>query len=253
MGKQYKLISQQVRNARSLAAKGLQTKQRLNDLEREMLNVEEKVRSLETRIASGEHEINDSKLQLTNQQSLYYNEISELLQKSQLNVSDLTQKLNAAEDVLARTDIRAPINGVVINLTVTTLGGVIGSGETLLEIVPADAKYSVETRIKPQDIDVAEVGSAARVRLTSYKQRITPTLEGILKNISADSLVDENTGEPFYSAVIEIIPDSIGKYPDLKLYPGMPAEVMIVSESRTVVEYLFQPVMESFQHAFREH
>ena len=155
-------------------------------------------------------------------------------------------------DVRTRTEILSPRDGVVINLAVTTLGSVIGPGDTVMEIVPSDALYTVETKIDPKDIDVVASGASTLIKLTSYKQRITPTLDGTVINVSADSLFDEKRGESYYSADIRIEPKSLAKYPQLRLYPGMPADVMIISDSRTVVEYLFQPVIESFQNAFRE-
>jgi HlyD family secretion protein/epimerase transport system membrane fusion protein len=250
--KQFQLISNELENTRQLVDKGLTTKQQLLSLEREKLSIEERLSSLETRIASGKYEIEAGQLQISNLKNTYNDEVAELLHQARLNLSDLSQKLKSAMDLLARTDIVSPRDGVVINLAVTTLGSVIRSGDTIMEIVPSDAIYTVETKIAPTDIDVVEKGSLTRIKLTSYKQRITPTLEGKVINVSADSLFDEKKGNHYYSAVIEINPESLQKNPGLRLYPGMPADIMIVSDSRTVIEYLFQPVIESFRHAFRE-
>ena len=250
--KQYQLISKEVENTRVLAKKGLVTQQRLMGLEREQLGIDERLRSLETRINAGQYEIDDSQLQISNLENTYNNEIAESLQQARLNVSNLLQKHKAAKDVLSRAEILAPNDGIIINLAVTTLGSVIGPGETIMEIVPSGATYTVETRINPTDIDDVEIGAKTRIRLTAYKQRITPTLEGLVEHISADALFDDITGDQYYNAIITISPESLQKYSKLRLYPGMPADVMIISESRTVVEYLFQPVFESFSHAFRE-
>ncbi len=249
---QYQLISNEVNDSRILAEKGLITKQKLLGLKREKLNIDERLRSLETRVSSGQYEIDEGRLQISNQKNSYNNEVAELLHQARLNLSDLEQKLKAAKDVLARTDITSPRDGVVINLAVTTLGSVVGSGDTIMEVVPSDAVYTVETRIDPKDIDVVGRGALTRIKLTSYKQRITPTLDGKVIHVSADTLLDEIENMHYYSAVIEIDPVSLQNNPGLRLYPGMPADVMIVSDSRTVFEYLFQPVLESFRHAFRE-
>jgi len=250
--KQYNLISQEVASARVLADKGLATNQRVLSLEREGLTTEERLRSLKTNISAAKFDLEDGQLQITNIKNASNDEIAGMLQQTELRISDLKQKLKAAKDVFNRTMIRSPIEGVVINLTVTTVGSVIESGETIMELVPSDAKFTVETRIDPNDIDVVQIGARTQINLTSYKQRISPRLDGNVINISADILIDGVTGEKFYSAIIEIEPSSLEKYSALQLYPGMPANIMIISESRTVIEYLFQPVIESFHHAFRE-
>ncbi|MCU7834609.1 MAG: HlyD family type I secretion periplasmic adaptor subunit [gamma proteobacterium symbiont of Taylorina sp.] len=252
LNKQYRLILREVENARILTRKKLATKQKLMGLEREALQIDERLRSLETHISTYQYEIDDGNLKISNLKNKHHNEIVELQHKARLNLSDLTQKLKAAQDVLERTKIIAPQKGIVINLAITTLRSVIKPGETIMEIVPTDATYIIETRIDPKDIDVVKKGAKTQIRLTSYKQRITPTLYGTVLHVSADTLFDKKTGDKYYSVIIEIDSISLKKYPGINLYPGMPADVMIISDSRTVIQYLFQPVFESFNQAFRE-
>ena len=252
LNRQFTLIQEQVTEHRANVSRGLISRQVLNELEREMHSLDERRQSLITQITAGEYEVEESLLRIKSQETEYANEVAELLHAARLNLSDLSQKLKAAMDVLSRTEVLAPYDGIVINLHANTLGGVLGSGQTIMEIVPSNAAYMVSARIRPGDIDVVRKGSTARIRLTAFKQRITPSLDGAVDRLSADILFDEVTGETYYEALIAIDAESLRRFPKLRIYPGMDADVMILSESRTVLEYLFQPVFQSFSYAFRE-
>lgn len=249
---QQRIVKKQVELYTVSAQKGAIPRQKLNEQEREMHAIDERLRALETRITAGKHEIEQSRLQLVNQRTDYASEVAEQLHAARLNLSDLAQKHKAASDVLERTDVLSPYDGIVINLRANTLGGVIGSGEPIMELVPADANYRVAARVRPSDIDRVRTGSLARVRLTAYKQRITPSLDAMVEEVSADVLYDEMTGEAYYEALVAIEADALTAHPELQVYPGMPADVMILAESRTMLQYLIQPVLESFSYAFRE-
>ncbi len=162
------------------------------------------------------------------------------------------QRLRAAEDIMTRTEIRAPQAGVVVGLNVHTETGVIAPGQRLLDIVPKDDALVIEAEVDPNDIDVVRLGLAAQVRLTAFKQRNTPLLEGRVTRVSADSFTHERTGATYFSARITIDPAERDKLDGSELYPGMPAEVMIVTGKQTAVEYFMTPVTDSFRRAFRE-
>jgi multidrug efflux pump subunit AcrA (membrane-fusion protein) len=110
----------------------------------------------------------------------------------------------------------------------------------------------VEARLRPVDIDSVHVGQAAQVALTAYKQRTTPRLDGTLNTLSADALTDPDRRTTYYSAEIRIDPDELSKIEAVRLYPGMPAEVLILTGERTLLQYLVQPIIDSFHRAFRE-
>lgn len=161
-------------------------------------------------------------------------------------------QLLAAQDVLTRSKITAPLAGTIVGLQVHSAGGVINRSEALLYIVPSEGALVIEARIDPLDIDIVHAGLPARVRLTAYNQRNTVPIEGSVISVSADSMTDEQTGKPFYLARVELLEDPSDVLPDSALYPGMPAEVMIVTGERTALEYIFQPFARSLQRAFRE-
>jgi HlyD family type I secretion membrane fusion protein len=154
--------------------------------------------------------------------------------------------------VLRRRDILAPVNGSIVNLKMVTPGGVATPGAALLEIVPEDDTLTVQARIRPTDIDSVHPGLAAKVRLTAFKARTTPMLDGKLVYVSADSLVDPRTGTPYYDARIEVDRHELERLKHVHLYPGMPVHVMVVTGERTLLEYLVQPLHDSMTRAFRE-
>ncbi len=161
-------------------------------------------------------------------------------------------RLRAAEDVIARSSIRAPIAGTVVGLKVHTSGGVIKAGEPLLSIVPRDEPLVIEARIDPNDIDIVHKGLPAQVRLTPFNARMIPPIPASVVWVSADAMNDQNNGSSYYLARVKLsgLPSELPE--GVQLYPGMPAEVMILTGERTFLSYLAAPITRSFRRAFRE-
>jgi len=139
-----------------------------------------------------------------------------------------------------------------VGLNVHTEAGVISPGQSLLDIVPKGDTLVIEAEVDPNDIDVVKVGLAAQVRLTAFKQRNTPLLEGHVSRVSADSFTHAHSGATYFLARITIDPTEREKLDGGVLYPGMPAEVMVVTGEQTAFEYMLTPVTNSFRRAFRE-
>jgi HlyD family type I secretion membrane fusion protein len=129
---------------------------------------------------------------------------------------------------------------------------VIGPGAPILDIVPQGDRFIIEARVNPLDIDVVETGLPAQVRLTAFKQRRTPTVQGRVVQVSANRISDEPTGAAYFKADVEIDLAELGRLEGVSLYPGMPAEVLIITGKRTLADYLLAPVTDSFVRAFRE-
>jgi HlyD family secretion protein len=148
--------------------------------------------------------------------------------------------------------VRAPADGVVINITKNTPGSVVRQGEDIIVLLPTGGELIVEARLSLQDIDVVSVGQSASLRFSTLNTRTTPEVPGIVTYISADRQVDPITNEPFYTArlkIAEVLPDSIKRS---QILPGMPVETYIQTGDRTFLEYLTKPLMDSFNRAFRE-
>ena len=146
----------------------------------------------------------------------------------------------------------APIDGRVVNLRLITPGGVIGPGQPVLDIVPSNEKIVITTRLKANDIDVVHRGLKAEVKLTPFKSRVMPNLHGIVREVSPDATYDKDNQQLYYKVLVEIGPEEMKKFPDVRLMSGMPAEVFIDLGSSSLMQYLLQPMIDSFNRAFRE-
>ncbi len=180
-----------------------------------------------------------------------YNQVTEELQKVQADIADLRDKIGAAEDILRRTDVVAPVSGTIVDLQVHTVGGVLQPGQRLLDVVPDRDRLIVDVRVDPRDIDVVYPGMPAQVRLTAFNTRTTPTVPGAVTAVSADRMSDPATGVPYFSA--QVVLDAGDAAFDLaRLKAGMQAEVFLVTTERTALDYLLEPVIRSFGRAGRE-
>lgn len=174
------------------------------------------------------------------------------LTQTDLEIRDLIQQLQATQTQLERTDIRAPIDGMVHGLSVFTIGGVIGNGAPLMDIVPQNEDLEVEVSIEPQFIDELFINQPAGVRFSSFNQRTTPELTGTIKSISPITTTNEEQGLTYYSAKVNVPDNELHKLGDVKLIPGMPVEVFVKTRDRTALNYLIKPLLDQINRAFRE-
>jgi adhesin transport system membrane fusion protein len=164
----------------------------------------------------------------------------------------LQETLPGLVDKVDRSELRAPMNGIVNRVLVTTVSGVIRPGEPIVEIVPAEDKPVVEARVSPQDIGFVRAGQRARIRLTAYDFAIFGSLEGAVSNVGADAVVGENGDSAYLVRIESDTPhlESFGR--KLPIIPGMVAQSTIITGSRTILTYLTKPVVRTMQNAFRE-
>ena len=248
---QISLLNEEINVVRTLLKQGNAMKPRLLALERQSAALMGQRGEYRATISRAEQSIAESRINIINLQNDFMKEVVAELKDTQVQISELEEQIRASDDTFKRINIVANTSGVITNLKVFTEGGVITPGETLMEIVPYD-DLVVEARVNPQDIDVVHPGLEALVRLTAYKSREIPPLMGKLEHVSADRLEDERTGMPYYLARVRIPQENIDEYEELKPQAGMPADVLIVTGSRTMVQYVLDPLSASFRHAFRE-
>jgi HlyD family type I secretion membrane fusion protein len=154
--------------------------------------------------------------------------------------------------VLSRLELRASEDGVVVNLAVSTPGGVISAGMPLMEIVPSLDRLVIDAQVEVNDIDKVTAGQPAQVRLLAYSSRTTPTLDASVVWISADRIDRDRTRPAYYAARLVVDETQLAALQDVRLYPGMPVEVMIVTGKRSMLSYLFAPIDRTFSRAFKE-
>ena len=244
--------TEETKDLRELLAEGFADKQRLRDLERSLSVSTGEIASLSSEIASSEMQIGETRLQILQIQKQFQEEVANKLSEVQAQLYDINQRLTATIDKVNRIQIKAPSAGRVMGLSIHNVGGVITPGRPILDIVPQGEELIIDARVSPMDIDRVHVGLVAEVRFSAFKQALTPKMMGKLTILSADKLTDERTGAPYYSAKIELTPDSYVKLGNMELLPGMPADVLINTGERTVFEYLMQPITNAFARAFIE-
>lgn len=205
-------------------------------------------------ISQTQQKITDMQLRIVNLKDEYIQNAARQLTDSTAKIFDLEERLRPSEDALARQQITAPISGTVVDLKVFTIGGIIAPREPLLDIVPDDNPMIVEAQIPLESIDNVHVGQEADVRLSAYTRRSTPLVYGRLIYVSADRLSERSgSGENFfYLARIEIDRKALEEAGDLHMFPGMPAEVYIRTDSRTALDYLLTPITNSMRRSMRE-
>jgi len=174
------------------------------------------------------------------------------LKQVQSEIYDYRERLNAAQHIYGQTEVRSPVDGVVVGSDVHTIGGVVGPGDTLLDIVPDNDELIVEARLDPRDIDNVLPGLPAGIKFTAFNQRTTPELAGTVKYVSADALQDPQTGLAYFVARIEVPEDEVVRLGEKRLQPGMTADVFIRIGERTPADYLLEPLQASFRRAWLE-
>ncbi len=242
----------ELKSLQELLKKGLTGKQRVLELEREVARLEGEYGEHVSAIAAVGTAIAEKELEIYQVENAFQENIANELKQVQTEIYDYQERINAADHVFEQTVVRSPVDGVVMDSGVHTIGGVVGPGEVLLEIVPGKDKLIVEARIDPKDIDDIQAGLPAGIKITAFNQRNTPELQGKLSYVSADALQDEQTGQTFFIAKVHITESELKRLKDQQLQPGMMAEVFIRTGERTPADYLIQPLRDSFRRAWLE-
>jgi multidrug efflux pump subunit AcrA (membrane-fusion protein) len=167
-------------------------------------------------------------------------------------LGEIQENMRATADVVQRARIVAPEAGKIVNLRYFTSGGVVKAGDALLDLVPQDDELLIEAQVRPLDIESIDPGLRCEIRLIAYNQQTTPVIHGTVNYVSADILTNERTGQSYYVARVKLDPDALDQASGVRLYPGMPAQVLILTGERTLLAYLLQPLRDSFSRAFRE-
>tara|TARA_R100000005_G_scaffold96714_1_gene86565 strand:+ start:2319 stop:3602 length:1284 start_codon:yes stop_codon:yes gene_type:complete len=250
--RQIALINEEIRDVASLVDKKLAPVSRLRALQRNLAELNGNQSQSISRIAQTRQAIGEVELQIGEMSNQLMDEVVTELKEVQSQIFDLEEQMRASEDVLSRTEIRAPTNGFVVNLQVHTTGGVIKPGETVMDIVPDDVQLIVEAQVNTKDIDSVYIGAPAQIRFPAFSQRFSLPAKGEVLSVSADSLEDERTGNFYYLARIQIENLDEANIEVTQLRPGMQADVMISTGERTALDYFVNPIILSFNRALRE-
>lgn len=250
--REIELIQIELEGVRSLWRRKLIGIDRMTALERDAVRLEGEHGQLTAGIAQVKGKASEIELQIIQIDQDLRSEVATDLRETQGKISEFVERKVAAENQLKRIDLRSPQDGVVLQLAVHTIGGVITPGEQVMQIVPVTDDLTVEAHIAPQDIDQVTMGQNAILRLSAFNRQTTPELTGTLSRISADLTIEERTGAAFYVARVTLPKTEVAKLRGLALAPGMPAEVFFPTGDRTMLSYLVKPLSDQIQKAFRE-
>lgn len=251
--RQLELIGEELQGKQKLQQQGHLSKPELLRLLRMEAEITGRRGQFRASIAQAEQQIGEAELQLIAHEAERRDQLTSQLDQVSTELGSLSERLLASEDVLNRTVVTAPVHGTVVNLQFKTESGVIPPGARILDIVPSDETLIIDARVSPSDIDVVHAGLGAKVQLSSFSSRSLPRISGFVRSVSADRIVDEKTNEPYYRASIEVNAEELEQIgPKVELVPGMPADVLIVTDKRTMAQYLFQPFLDAIWKTFRE-
>ncbi len=254
---QRRLIDEELQALKELEERGFASKSRVRAVERAAAELEGRNGSIKAQIASASEAKGEHRMQSVTMRREVIEEASQGLRDINIRLSELLPRLNAVREELDRTKVRAPETGRVVGLRVFTVGGVVGPGDVLMQIVPVDRELVIDAKVNPNDADDVKAEMVAQIRFPALQERNLPVLEGLVTKISADRLTDERTGIDYFDAEIRVPPSQMKILDNLRegenpLKPGLPAEVVIPLRKRTVFEYLTEPLTQMLWLAGRE-
>jgi HlyD family secretion protein len=259
-GKEREYAQAELEGLEQLDGKNLVSTPRMTAARRSVAQLEGDIAQVAASKSQAKGKISEIELQILQLDQELKTEVGKELRDQQGREAELTERRVAAEDQLKRIDIRAPQSGSVHQLAVHTVGGVISPSEPVMLIVPNADRLVIDAKVAPQDIDQISVGQVAHVRFSAFNQRTTPDMTATVTRVSADLMMEpaspqqgaQGGGIPYYSVRLALTEDGLKKLSNLRLVPGMPAEVHITTGERTALTYFTKPLTDQFARAFRE-
>ena len=251
---QLEILAVEARDNRQLAEEGYVPRSRANEVARNVSSLTASIASTNAQLAQTRTAIASARLQLLQQRTNYMKDIDSQLSETQKSREALQSRVESLRFDLASTELRAPVSGTVVNVKVNTVGGVIQSGQTLMEIVPDAEHLVIEARVPPNLIDKVRVGLAADMRFSAFNLTTTPVIPGRVKVIGADKIKPDG-GSPqdeYYLAQIEVTADGGKLLGALVLQPGMPVDVIVKTGERNFLSYFVKPITDRFAIALKE-
>lgn len=243
--------AEELRDIQALLDQGFSDITKLRAAERNFAILKGEVADLVATISATEVQIGETRLQILQRNYEFQNEVVAVLSETQTKLKDVGERIVALQDIVSRTVVKSPVSGIINGLQIHTVGGVIGPGTAIAEVVPQTDELIIEAHVPTIDIDRVAVGQDAIIRFSSFSGAV-PTIMGKVIVISADAYVDRNTGAASYLARIEVTPEGLAELDNLTLIPGMPAEVFIATGSRTFLQYSLKSFSNEMARSFIE-
>jgi len=246
------LVREELDNLKQLLKQGLVQANRVFALDRERARLEGEEGELVARIASTKGRISETKLQIIQLEDDARTRTLSDLREAEAGIAENLERHMAAEAKLKRTEVRAPRAGIVHQLAVHTIGGVIAPGADMMAIVPELDELVIDAHVRPEDIDQVNLGQTAQVRFPAFDLRTTPEINGEVVQVAADLTQSSKDTPPYFAVRVRLGPDQVKLLGANKLRPGMPAEAFIQTQERSPLSYFLQPLTDQIAHTFRE-
>ena len=249
----FTLAAEEHRIMQHLVSRGIEPKVELLRARQREAAAKGEVQRGEIAVSRFELEIAEAEGEVARMRKTFSASAAEELNKTKAEFDEVKGGLPALQDKVARTEVRAPVAGIVNRVLVSTVGGVVAPGETIVELVPSEDSLLVEAKVKPSDIGFLHIGQDARVSITAYDSSVYGSLDGTIETIGADAVEEEKTGERFYTVMVRTDVDALkSRRGDLKILPGMAAEVSILNGKRSVLAYIVKPMSVMSNKALRD-
>ncbi|MEO1660452.1 MAG: HlyD family type I secretion periplasmic adaptor subunit [Pseudomonadota bacterium] len=251
-GEQLQLFEKEFDNLSRLADSGYAAENRVFGLARDIAALKGQIAGDQADLARIDNLVTETRIQMSQVKREFYEAVVTELRVVEQEINDLIQQVTATRDQLARVELKSPISGIVHQMSIFTEGGVINAGAPILQIVPDTARMEFEVNVAPVSIDQVFIGQSAKITFSAFNTRTTPQLEGIVRHISPDSIINPDTGAGFYRVRLSVTKSEVERLGNVELLPGMPIEVFLTTESRTPMNYLLRPLVDNLKRAMRE-
>ncbi|MFL5022302.1 MAG: HlyD family type I secretion periplasmic adaptor subunit [Microvirga sp.] len=245
-------VTAELADQRMLDSKGLIRRPVLRQTEREVSRLKGEMGDIEARIAGARSQLTEIQFKIAELTQNSRSEVLRQLQTVTASLAETEEQLAAARDRLQRLDIRAPRTGLVHELMVHTVGGIVAPGQKLMSIIPSAEPLIVNAKIRPDEVDQVHLDQPATIHISSFKLPVPLELEGLVTSVSPDQVVSNQSGQAYFTVTIAIAPGERRKLEGKELTPGLPAEVLIRGDSRRIITYLTQPLTDKLAITFRE-
>ncbi len=249
---QQKSLAVQLEGMRELARDGYVPRNRYLEVDRMHAQIVGAIAEDTGNLARLRHQVSETQQRIAQRQDEYQKEVRTQLAEASRDAETLESRSTATDFDLANTEIKAPMSGKVVGLAVFTDRGVLSPGFKLMDIVPQEETLYIEAQVPVHLIDKVKPALSVELMFTAFNQNRTPHVQGLVDMVSADRLVDEKNGFPYYTLHAHVTPEGMRKLGQLQVRPGMPVEVLVKTGERTLLSYLLKPLLDRMHGALRE-
>ena len=245
-------VNEELKGMRDLAKEGYLPTNRVLETEQSLARIESEISSDLGNIARSKRQVAELTMQKNQRTQEYQKEVRTQLAEAQRQADTLESQLKGLDRHLVNVEIKAPVAGTVVGLNVFTKGAVVAPGFKLMDIVPVEDNLVIEGQLPVHLVDKVHPDLAVNLMFTAFNQNETPHIPGLVTQVSADRFVDEKTGQPYYKVVTKVAPEGLKMLADLQVRPGMPVDMFVITGERTMMNYLFRPILDRLKLSMTE-